>query len=198
MWQPSVHTFQSANVTVTNTENNFVWKSSLSEDDYHRVQCYASDSHRTVCWFEASLIPVRTNNLKNFSKDFFFPTVVNHALKIENAVGKFFAVLGSLVFDGLTLPIRFITFIPRAIANALRGGHLFHRFLIKKDVDQKLLESGYVQIKLEWEDVIEHPTVTDQNGEKYTEYSSKKQSMEKMVNFIEVPVYKNSDLNVHH
>ena len=49
---------------------------------------------------------IRVNDFKkmqeNFAKDFFLPTTLNHAVKVQNIVLKVFAILASLVLDTVT------------------------------------------------------------------------------------------------
>lgn len=70
-------------------------------------------SCKVVNLLPALLIPVRTNAWKNFSQDFFFPTTVHHATRIKGVVRQIFAILGALLLDIFTLPIRLFTALPR-------------------------------------------------------------------------------------
>lgn len=70
-------------------------------------------SCKVVSLLPALLIPVRTNTWKNFSKDFFFPTTTHHATRIKGVVKSILAVLGALLLDIFTLPIRLFTALPR-------------------------------------------------------------------------------------
>lgn len=157
-------------IQVSNLENNIVWQKQLSDKEYNRVSG-CTRSEYTVAVIPATLKPVRTNNLKNFSKDFFLPTTINHAIKAHHIAGKFFAILAALALDGITLPIRFLTCIPRIRSNAGKEEHPLHKYLINQHVDKKLLESDHVRVKLGW----------------------KSNWLEHNVNFIEVPIYKGSD-----
>lgn len=70
-------------------------------------------SCKVVSLLPALLMPVRTNAWKNFSQDFFFPTTVHHATRIKGVVSQIFAILGTLLLDIFTLPIRLFTAFPR-------------------------------------------------------------------------------------
>ena len=61
--------------------------------------------------------PLRTNNAKDFAKDFFLPTFVNFSLKVNNVALKVFASIFAIGFDIITFPIRLITSGFRAIYN---------------------------------------------------------------------------------
>ncbi|MBA3604248.1 MAG: hypothetical protein H0W50_11585 [Parachlamydiaceae bacterium] len=50
---------------------------------------------------------MRTQNLKDFSKDLFLPTFFNFALKVNIAAQKVFASIFAIALDVLTFPIRF-------------------------------------------------------------------------------------------
>ena len=78
------------------------------------------------------MIPVRTDNLKNFCQDFFLPTFFNHALKKTNDIALLvFWIIGCLTWDVLTLGFRVITAIPRYFINAKQPRHLhpLYRYL---------------------------------------------------------------------
>jgi len=68
---------------------------------------------KVVDLLPALLIPVRTNTLKNFSADFFLPTTIHRATRVKGIVGQIFAILGGLLLDTLTFPIRLFTALPR-------------------------------------------------------------------------------------
>lgn len=182
------------NIKVSSLENNIVWEKQLTNDEYQQVKGYVKGKD-TVSIIPATFKPVRTNNLKNFSKDFFLPTTLNHAIKVQHAVGKIFAILASLVLDVLTFPIRLLTVIPRVISNAEQKENQLHKYLITEGVDKKLLESGYVIVKLEWEKTSQFPTSfwTTNDGVQHSKHSQENHWCQKQVNFIEVPTSEGSD-----
>lgn len=95
----------------------------------------------------SAVIPVRTN-FKDFYKDLFLPTVINRALAVNGIVKKSFALLFSLALDVLFFPVRVITFIPRAIYNALQTDHPLYEFLTKQQgISEKLIGNGLLILK---------------------------------------------------
>lgn len=82
---------------------------------------------RTIYSLNALLYPVRTNNLKNFSKDFFLPNVCNIARRASLIVLMVFAL-----FDIITFPIRVLTFLPRIIYNARHEKTSLEKYLIQE------------------------------------------------------------------
>ncbi|MCB1112854.1 MAG: hypothetical protein H7A37_06985 [Chlamydiales bacterium] len=119
---------------------------------------------KTINWFVATLIPVRTNNWKNFSRDFFLPTVVNHAINVDHIAARIFAVLGALALDLLTLPIRLITAPFRAAFVNKKEDHEAYQFLIKKGVNENRLTTDDVAFTLEWSDSSDDSVVISDNG----------------------------------
>lgn len=182
------------NIKVTNLDNNTVWEKQLTSDEYQQVKGYVKGKD-TVGIIPATFTPVRTNNLKNFSKDFFLPTTLNHAIKVQHAVGKVFAILAALVLDVLTFPIRLLTVIPRIISNANQKENQLHKYLITEGVDKKLLESDHVRVRLEWEKTSQDPTQywTTKDGVQHSKHRQENHWREEQVNFIEVPTYEGSD-----
>lgn len=181
-------------IKVSNLENKTVWEKQLNEEEVQQVKGYIKECKSTVSLISATFKPVRTNNLSNFSKDFFLPTTVNHAIKVQNTVGRIFAVLASLVLDAVTFPIRLLTCIPRVISNSKQKENPFRKYLIDEGVDKKILESDHVRVKLGWEKTNQdcYTKWTDKDGKVHTKYHQKQYWEKEPVNFIEQPTYKGS------
>lgn len=136
-------------IKVTNPENGVSWKKDITGQDLDQIKALLKGEN-TVDVLSAAFIPVRTNNLINFSKDFFLPTLVNQALKIEDTACRIFASLGALLFDLLTFPIRLFTFIPRIINNCKKPDHPSFTYLQEQGCnDKRIYASGYVQVEFE-------------------------------------------------
>lgn len=156
-------------ITVSHAEKNITWSHSLTKEEYLQVK---SGSRAALGIIPAVCIPVRVHNWRDFSKDFFLPTTVNRAIKVQHIAGKAFAMLIALFVDVATLPIRFVTCIPRAIYNPTKEENPLYQYLLPQHtVSEELLESDYVKVRLE------------------ERQSSKTIWQERYVNFIEVPEY---------
>ena len=57
-------------IRISNLANNSAWEKQLTSPEYQQVKDYGKGEN-TVSIIPATFKPVRTNNLKNFSKDFF-------------------------------------------------------------------------------------------------------------------------------
>lgn len=117
---PHVYKFQ---VRVENIDDSTVYQEIEGTDVkvFLKIQEALISSQQNnwpVSVFKATLMTVRSNNLRNFAKDFFFPTVFNQAVNIQNTTKRIFAILFSLALDVLTFPIRLVTYIPRIKKNA--------------------------------------------------------------------------------
>lgn len=167
---------------IYNPENNMAWQKEITDNEFNILR--SSKRSKVIPVIPATLMPVRTNNLKNFAKDFFLPTLFNHAIKVEQVGRKIFAILASLIWDMLTFPIRLLTCIPRVIVNINSASSLNNvkQYLIQQNVDKKLLASDHVKMRFEWDfySQIQERTV-------HCHY-------ECFVNFIELPIYKNHNL----
>lgn len=188
-------------IKVTNPENNCTWKQQLSIENFQKIKGNLK-GRGTVAILPAALIPVRTNNLENFAKDFFLPTTINHAIKVNNTVLKIFAILVSLVLDTITFPIRLLTCIPRIISNAAHKKDPLLKYLIGQGVGKNVLASSHILVKISWEETSIFPTImeTDENGNSHATYGKEKRWQETTYNFIEVPTYKeenHSAFSVH-
>jgi hypothetical protein len=175
---------------VFNSDKSITWQKSLNEEEFTKVQEYTKGENK-VSLFYANLVPVRTNNFHNFSKDLFLPlTLRANARKVNDSVGSYFLLLAALVFDLLTFPIRLITAIPRVISNPKKEDNLFYKYLLTQNVDKKLLELDLVKVSFEWESKIEKsiPKTRIIDGDRVQTYSNKiSHHEEKDVNFIELP-----------
>lgn len=139
------------------TEQNTIWSRQLNCGEVEQVMgCL--EGRDVIPILPAALMPVRTNNLKNFFKDFFFPTTMNQALRVQQIAWKVLALLRALILDALTLPIRVFTCIPRILSNALLNEHPLHRYLAEQGVDENILTSDQVLVQVTWLQLCATPT----------------------------------------
>ncbi len=110
------------------------------------------DNKRRIGWLESLVIPVRTDNLNNFCKDFFLPGLFNHALKTHDVATRIFLCIIMPIYDILSLPIRLITAIPRYLYNAAhpKESHPLYQYLIDNGVLAATLSADYVYLELSW------------------------------------------------
>lgn len=179
----------SSYLKVTNAENNLVWKKTINSDEEFRgVHDYFNKGKTTVSWIQATLYPVRTNHLKNFATDLFFPTMINHALKIQNFISKIFVIIAAALLDLITLPIRLITAIPRAIMNYNQKPIPLFTYLKGQGVDPKLLGCDRVFVRLS-SDCEYAPPVQQEQGPFLCVLKAGRSWQKRPLNFIEVPYY---------
>ena len=117
-------------ITVLTPDERVKWTQSLSKTEVDQVKEYCKTFPETRNLLDALVIPIRTN--QNFANDLLLPTFYQ-AIKVEHTIGRFIAILISLFLDVITLPIRFITAIPRAATNAARKEHPLLELLRKKE-----------------------------------------------------------------
>lgn len=131
---------------VHNLENKRIWPMLVNQEEQDRI-LQLLKSAETVGLLGAVLRPVRTNTIKNFAKDFFLPTTINRALLVKNLVGKVFAILGALVFDTLTFPLRLASCVPALLMNSNPEDHLFYKYLQEQKVEPNFLKAEHVYVK---------------------------------------------------
>ncbi|CDR34921.1 hypothetical protein [Criblamydia sequanensis] len=107
-------------------------------------------SSSRVSLLPATLTPVRTNNLSNFSKDFFLPTTLNHAVNTQGTFKKVMAVAGAILLDLLTLPIRLVTSAPRALCNAVFQNPL-RKILIEERFSKDYTDQDTIKIEFKYQ-----------------------------------------------
>jgi hypothetical protein len=142
----------------------FFVRNFASTEEFQRVTSLC-DNKRRIGWLESLVIPVRTNNLNNFCKDFFFPGLFNRALKTHDVATKIFLCIFMPICDIISLPIRLITAIPRYLYNAAhpKETHPLYRYLMDNGVPAATLSADYVYLKFSW---IENKGVFGQERER--------------------------------
>lgn len=116
------------------------------EKEYQKVLELCADRTNMSGALKALIMPIRTD-LSSLPKDLFLPTFINGALKIDDLSNRIFASFLCIALDILTLPLRFITVIPRAIyhANTNAKPHPIIAYLEKLGVPENLCK-GYLQL----------------------------------------------------
>lgn len=183
----------SISLTITNLDNGYSLEKKLEEEQYDALVASAQ-SRNVISLFPALLMPVRTNSLKSFASDFFLPTTLNHAIRVQGTVRQIFAILGALLLDILTLPIRLLTCIPRRIYNSCQTKHPIYVSVKEDGFNKGLFESGRVQVRQEWktENKDVFAEYQELSGSMRTIYETTTHWREFNINFIEVPQYHHS------
>lgn len=175
----------SYSITVSHVEKNIMWSCSLTQREYLEVRACSRRARRAIGMIPAMFIPIRTHNWIGFVKDFFLPTTINHAIKVQHVTERVFAILAALFLDVITVPIRLVTCIPRVICNPKKEEHPLYKYLTAQCVDKQLLESDYVKVCLESEE--QRQCLPDSKGLYWRE---------EYVNFIDVREYEHAhDVN---
>lgn len=187
----------SCSIKIQTFDGKSCWKTTLTQEE-HRHFRGICESRRTILVFPAALIPVRSNTLSNFCKDFFFPTTINQVVRIRNIGVRIFVALISMIFDLATLPIRCITCIPTVIYNRTRRKHPLHSYLIGKiDSNSPILQSEKLYVKQSWQ------TTSKRIGADQADDNPKPNVVIKhiqggYVNLINVPFYPDFDESCDH
>jgi len=161
-------------IKISSLDNTVSWKKNLSEDEYRQCKANAEASRYTIGGIEPLIYPVRSNSLKNFSKDFFFPTLTGLACKVQSCVLSLLGSIVAIAVDIVTLPLRLITVFPRVCLNACRSEQPLRKYLREQgEVDMRLYEAESVQVCLTKTEVREKEKIQTRH--------------EGFVNFIPVP-----------
>lgn len=127
------------------------WSKKVSdEEEYKGLLRFCNDRSKgegANC-IVSLFVPIRTNNLQNFSHDFFLPHVVNTAMKVDNIVLRIFLTLLFLPFDLLSLPLRCAFALPRYFANKSSPEHPLSAYLIREGAPADMLREGRVEVAL--------------------------------------------------
>lgn len=134
------------------------------QQEYEQVLQLCKDEKNMAGLFKASMIPIRTI-FSSLSTDLFLPTLIHGVIKTKKA-SKVCFILLALLWDIITLPIRFITLLPRVCYNAFAQSkvHPLIPYLKGKGLDSLDIE-GEIVIRV-YEDNIEDNR-RYQNGFRY-------------------------------
>lgn len=176
----------SSYIEVTSLSNNLSWQKQVTNEELELVRSYC-DGRETVDLMSATFQTVRTNNLNNFAKDFFLPTLVNRALKVQNVVVKIFAIIGAFILDVVTFPIRLLRCLPRVVENSSQEEHPLRQYLRANNVDPRLFEADYIKIKTVLTTSGNASTRTNANGRVVRTHDVEHSWRKQYVNFIDMP-----------
>jgi hypothetical protein len=137
----------------------------------------------------SSLFTVRTNHLTNFTKDFFCPTLVHCANRVECCVARFLTMVAAFFWDLITLPIRALTLLPMIIYNCVQPQHeiitVLKRAGIRADFSPEI-----IQVHTEYYHAMRSSEETDEeNHVKVLEVHARVFGSTEMFNLIDVPYY---------
>ncbi len=127
---------------------------------------------------EGLVRPLRMDSWQHFAEDFFLPTFVHYALKVNQVALKVIASIFAIALDVITLPIRFITapFYAYSNYNYLEPAHL---------IEHDLGIAGHDVVNLCYdkkETIVGAPVGgLPQNGSKYTYKGTKKVALKNLV-----------------
>lgn len=128
-------------------------KSFNSREDFQAVLNHCKN-RKTIGFFEASVITVRTNNLNNFCKDFFLPSFFNYTLKIKDIGERVLITTIGSCLDICGFPIRVLTIAPRVIYNLQNSkqDHPLYKYLVSNGVPLRALEVDHIYLEQEYHD----------------------------------------------
>jgi len=139
-----------------------------NEQDFSHAKLLCEDRKNMAGFWKQTVLPIRTDR----ASDFFFPTLMNMVIKTKSLSENFFAVLGAMIWDLATLPIRFVTFLPRVAYNAMAtpAEHPLISYLKEKGLSSQSLrfleEDGRVNVLLYTKEVKEG-RVEERSGKNY-------------------------------
>lgn len=143
-------------VEVKNSKGSILYNEtcSLTEDIDNFINQYGK-SKPGWSLIRGALLPLRTKNVRDFSKDFFLPTFVNFALKVNNIALKVLASIFAIAFDVITFPIRLLVTPVRAIYNYRKSDDkhplisLIEQTNKNNSVNEDILTINYIKEEIE-------------------------------------------------
>ncbi len=145
-----------ANIQIKDKEGTVLYQKPCSSSE--EVKNFISKNGKSKSGWSlivGAFIPIRTQNLQNFSKDFFLPTFVNFCLKINNKALKIFASIFAIALDVFTAPIRLLTTPFRIYYNYQHpeAEHPIINLIKGNDQSKKAMEDNFVNLCYEIQNV---------------------------------------------
>lgn len=174
----------SVNITITNPHTNYGIETQMWPKEYRKLMVSA----KVIALLPALFIPVRTHTPEKFATDFFLPTTYNHAIRVNSKVRKIFAILGALLLDILTLPVRLLTCLPRCLYNSRQTNPLY-KFLPGDRIGA--FKTDYVVITETWKTHDEENSASYQGvrGSLHNIFETTEHTKRYNFHFIQVPEY---------
>lgn len=144
-----------ANIQLKNKQGAIIWqKPFASKDEFSEFIKQNGHSKNGWSLLRGTVIPLRTESLKHFTKDLFLPTFVNFSLKINNLALRVIASTFAVALDMITLPVRLLT-TPYRIHYNCQNPEAEHPLvkLINQDQRQKQIEEDVLSLCYETHDV---------------------------------------------
>jgi hypothetical protein len=159
-----------ANIQIKDKQGAILWQKPLAAKE-EVMDFIKQNSTSKPGWSSlfGTVTPLRTQNLKDFSKDLFFPTFVNSSLKINNLALKIIASIFAVALDVVTLPLRLLT-TPYRIYYNYKNPEAEHPLtkLLNENQGQKKIDEDVVRLCYEVQNVQMDPP-TEKNGERSQE-----------------------------
>lgn len=158
----------SGQIKIYNKQGDELWKQEIfsSKEAQEFMQKYGKTFQKPD-WLKATILPIRTDNLKNFAEDLFLPTFVNQTLKIHNVGLRSFASIFAIVLDVMT-------FIPRLLTSPFKAFYDHYKkepehplnSLLKKQIDQLDIQIYQENIDLKNDDKDSNIKYANKTAEK--------------------------------
>lgn len=91
-------------------------------------------------------VAARTDTWSHFCEDFFLPSTLHTTLKMKTLAEQIFTVIGHLLLDMVTLPVRLLTLIPQYLGNK-KQDHPLHKYLVQEKADPRILNTNQVYLQ---------------------------------------------------
>lgn len=135
-----------ARVQIRDTKDNLLYQRKFSSDDAvrHFILQYGT-SKEGWSLMRGIFTPIRTENCKDFAKDFFLPTFINFATKINNLGVKIIVSFFAICLDLVALPIRFFA-TPFRMSHNSQNQELDHPLIAL--IQENSLSKSYPAVQL--------------------------------------------------
>lgn len=142
----------SMKIKILNQSNQPVWSKTIDEAEYKFLKAFRQRIEPVLPNWSIFFIPSRTDSVKHALMDCLSPIVFN-SLYYEGwpshlSLGKKLEFIPAILMELITLPVRLITVIPRAIYNTTKPQHPLLAWFQAENVPGEYTSAESIQIQL--------------------------------------------------
>ena len=140
-------------VKILDHENNTLWKKTLNRIEYDYLKTFRTPTGPDVPGWRMLLIPTRTDSIKHAVMDCLSPFIINifyyEGWPSDRTFKQKLEFIPAFFLELLTLPVRLITLIPRALYNLTQPTHPLRVWLHAENVPEEYMRGESIKMLLQ-------------------------------------------------
>ncbi|MGQ3892726.1 hypothetical protein [Legionella sp. CNM-4043-24] len=140
-------------VKILDHENNTLWKKTLDRPEYDDLKTFCNRTGPDVPGWQMLIIPTRTDSMKHAAMDCLSPLIINtlyyEGWPSDRTFRQNLEFIPAFFLELLTLPVRLITLIPRALYNLTQPVHPLRVWLRAENVPEEYVRGESIKMLLQ-------------------------------------------------